>query len=159
MMSLLPTHAFIMFASCYSRYCYCDSCCYHYSYYYCCHWVRWSVVVKLFSNPLISLTSCFWLLCFPSIHSVTTLKMRVIRKLHLVLLYPAEMATHSKMFSFDPNKEQRTSYTERLDFYFETNNFTSAGTKRTILVSGPSTFQLLKSLLQPSTPKERSILN
>ena len=65
------------------------------------------------------------------------------------------MATHSKMFSFDPNKKQWTSYTERLDFYFETNNFTSAGTKRTILVSGPSTFQLLKSLVQPSTPKEK----
>ena len=48
--------------------------------------------------------------------------------------------------------------TERQDFYFEANNVTSAETKRAIFLTVwcPSTFQLLKSLVQPSTPKEKS---
>lgn len=68
--------------------------------------------------------------------------------------YFVEMATHGKMSSFDPNKEQWT----RLDFSFEANNVTSAETKRAIFltVCGPTTFQLLRSLVQPSTPKEKS---
>ena len=49
-------------------------------------------------------------------------------------------------------------HTQRLNFYFEANNVTSAETKRAIFltVCGPSTFQLLKSLVQPNTPKEKS---
>ena len=79
------------------------------------------------------------------IHSVTTLVTRVIWKLHLLLFYSTEMATHDKMSSFDPNKEQWTLYTKRLDFYFETNNITSAETKRAIFLTVciPSTFQLV----------------
>ena len=74
------------------------------------------------------------------------------------IFYSAEMATHGTISSFDPDKEQWTSYAERLDFYFEANNVTSAETKRAIFltVCGPSTFQLLKSLVQPNTPKEKT---
>ena len=43
------------------------------------------------------------------------------------------MATHSNMSSLDPEKKQWTSYAERLDFYFEANNVTSAENKRAIL--------------------------
>ena len=43
------------------------------------------------------------------------------------------MATRGNMSSFDPDNEQWTSYAERLDFYFEANNVTSAETKRAIL--------------------------
>ena len=62
------------------------------------------------------------------------------------------------MSSFDPDKEQWTQYAERQDFYFEANNVTTAETKRAIFltVCGTSTFQVLKSLVQPSTLKEKS---
>ena len=95
------------------------------------------------------------------IHSVTTLAMKVLWKLHLLLFYLTEMATHGKMFSFDPNKEQWISYTKRLDFYFEANNVTSVETKRAMFLTvwGPSTFQLLKSWYNLTPQKKRGILN
>ena len=62
------------------------------------------------------------------------------------------------MSLFDPDKEQWTSYAKRLDFYFEANNVTFAETKRAIflIVCSPSIFQLLKSLVQTNTPKEKT---
>ena len=115
------------------------------------------IIITIVIGSVVSCTNS-WFYNFSPIHSVTTLVMRVIRKLHLLLFYLAEMVTHDKMSSssFDRNKEQRTLYAERLDFYFEANNVTSAETKRAIFltVCGPSTFQLLISLVQPNTSKK-----
>ena len=68
------------------------------------------------------------------------------------------MATHGKMSYFDATKEKWTSYAERLDFYFEANNVTVPEKKRAIFltVCGPSTYDLLKSLLHPNNPKEKT---
>ena len=49
------------------------------------------------------------------------------------------------------------SYTERLGFYFSANDIEDPGKKRSILLTlcGPSTYQLLKSLLQPASPADK----
>ena len=49
-------------------------------------------------------------------------------------------------------------YTKRLGFYFSANDIEDPGKKRSILltVCGPSTYQLLKSLLQPASPADKT---
>ena len=68
------------------------------------------------------------------------------------------MATHGTVDAFDSSKEQWSSYTERLEFYFTANGITDAAKKRAILLCncGPATFTLLKKLIQPSKPGEKS---
>ena len=68
------------------------------------------------------------------------------------------MATHGKIATFNTTVESWTSYCERLHFYFDANDIVDLGKKRSILltVCGPSTYQLLKSLVQPRTPMEKT---
>ena len=68
------------------------------------------------------------------------------------------MATHGKIATFNSTVESWTSYCERLHFYFDANDIVDSGKKRSILltVCGPSTYQLLKSLVQPCTPMEKT---
>ena len=51
------------------------------------------------------------------------------------------------------------SYTEQLDFYFLVNGVTDDQTKKAILLSNVSTetYQLLKDLLVPATPKDADV--
>ena len=50
------------------------------------------------------------------------------------------------------------SYCERLHFYFNANDIVDRGKKRSIWLTfcGPLTYQLLKSLVQPRTPMEKT---
>ena len=68
------------------------------------------------------------------------------------------MATHGKLAEFDPSLEAWTSYAERLEFYFTANDITEAVKKRAILITAlsPSTFELLRSLIQPAKPMEKT---
>lgn len=70
------------------------------------------------------------------------------------------MATsrHGDIGSFDPASEEWTSYIERLEQYCEMNEFTTATKKRAALLSccGPSTFALIKSLVAPDKPSEKT---
>ena len=68
------------------------------------------------------------------------------------------MATHGKIATFNSTVESWTSYCERLHFYFDANDIVDSGKKRSILltVCGPSTYQLLKNLVQPRTPMEKT---
>ena len=51
------------------------------------------------------------------------------------------------------------AYTEQLDFYFLANGVTDDQTKKAILLSNVSTetYQLLKDLLVPATPKDSEV--
>ena len=62
------------------------------------------------------------------------------------------MATHGSLFPFDLSKDDWTSYVLRLKYYFEANNVTEAGKKKSILlaVCGPATFHRISSLLTPT---------
>ena len=68
------------------------------------------------------------------------------------------MATHVKIATFNSTVKSWMSYYERLHFYFDANEIVDPGKKLWILltVSGPSTCQLLKSLVQPHTPMEKT---
>ena len=68
------------------------------------------------------------------------------------------MATHRKIATFNSTIESWTSYCERLHFYFDANDIVDLGKKCSTLltVCGPSTYQLLKSLVQPRTPMEKT---
>ena len=68
------------------------------------------------------------------------------------------MATHRKIATFNSTVESWTSYCERLHCYFDANDIVDPGKKRSILltVCGPSTYQLLKNLVQPRTPMDNT---
>ena len=68
------------------------------------------------------------------------------------------MSVHRKISQFIPSQETWSSYTERLEYYFIANDVQDPAKKKAILltVCGPSTFQLLKNLLQPNTPESKS---
>ena len=57
--------------------------------------------------------------------------------------------THGSVKAFDLNKEDWTSYAERLGHYFIANDVTAGAKKREILLSkcGLSTYKLLRSLV------------
>ena len=60
--------------------------------------------------------------------------------------------------SFDADAESWTSYTERLSSYFVANGIADAAKKRAILLTacGPTTYQLMRDLLAPTLPSEKS---
>ena len=61
------------------------------------------------------------------------------------------MAMHGSVGEFDPAKEDWSTYSARLGFYFQANGVTEADRKRAILLScsGPETFRLARSLASP----------
>ena len=65
---------------------------------------------------------------------------------------------HGKISKIISSQETWLSYTERLEYYFITNDIQDRAKKKAILltVSGRSTLQLLKNLLQPNTPESKS---
>ena len=60
--------------------------------------------------------------------------------------------------SFNSTVEDWTGYTERIGHYFLANGITDATKKRSILLTacGPTTYQLIKDLLSPVNPTEKS---
>ena len=59
------------------------------------------------------------------------------------------MATHGSVVQFDPQKEEWTSYVERLNYYLITNQVTENAKKCAILMSGcgPITYKTIRSLV------------
>ena len=70
------------------------------------------------------------------------------------------MAVQGKNSYFNSNEETWLSYTERLGYYFAANDMHGDNKKKAILITvcGPSTFDLLKSLLQPQTTNYKKSL-
>ena len=67
-------------------------------------------------------------------------------------------AIHGSIGHFDSSTEDWISYSERLEQYFIANDVKEGNKKRAILLSncGPQTYQLLKSLLTPAKPTDKS---
>ena len=68
------------------------------------------------------------------------------------------MARHGSIREFDTDKEDWTSYTERLQQYFTANEVTDAAKQRAVLLSicGPATYQLIRNLVAPDKPTSKS---
>ena len=68
------------------------------------------------------------------------------------------MASHGTLSDFDSDREDWTSYTERLEQYFEANDVVSAVKQRAILLSicGVSTYLLIRDLVAPTKPISKS---
>ena len=68
------------------------------------------------------------------------------------------MALHGSVGEFDPVKEEWSTYSSRLDYYFEANGVEDPERKRAILlsVSGVETFKLVTNLTSPNSPKDYS---
>ena len=68
------------------------------------------------------------------------------------------MASHGTLSDFYSDREDWTSYTERLEQYFEANDVVSAVKQRGILLSicGASTYQLIRDLVAPAKPISKS---
>ena len=68
------------------------------------------------------------------------------------------MASHGTLSDFDSDREDWTSYIERLEQYFEANDVVSAVKQRAILLSicGASTYQLIRDLVAPAKPISKS---
>ena len=68
------------------------------------------------------------------------------------------MTSHGKLPEFDPAVEPWSSYVERLEFYFVANDIVENTKKRAILLTAcsPSTFELLRSLVQPHKPSDKT---
>ena len=59
---------------------------------------------------------------------------------------------------FDPAKEEWPQYVERLGHFFEANEIEDEGKKRSIFctVVGPTVFKLIRNLVSPAKPGEKS---
>ena len=68
------------------------------------------------------------------------------------------MALPGSIGEFDDDRETWKSYTEHLTQYFTANNVKSADKQRAIFLSvcGPTTYQLIRNILAPVKPTERS---
>ena len=68
------------------------------------------------------------------------------------------MATHGKIGEFNSQREDWMAYSERLEEYFIANDIESADKKKAILLSvvGAETYQLIRSLVAPAKPKEKT---
>ena len=63
------------------------------------------------------------------------------------------------MGEFDASKEDWTSYTERLQQYFAANDIPEEKQRAVLLSScGPQTYNLLKSVLAPEKPTDKSFV-
>lgn len=68
------------------------------------------------------------------------------------------MASHGRIGEFNPQREDWTSYIERLKEYFIANDLEEATKQKAILLSvvGAETYQLMRSLTAPKKPTEKS---
>ena len=68
------------------------------------------------------------------------------------------MATHGQFGEFNPQREDWTSYTERLQEYFIANGLEDAAKKKAVLLSivGAEMYQLMRNLTAPAKPTEKS---
>ena len=68
------------------------------------------------------------------------------------------MANHGTVGEFQAAQEDWLAYVERLQQYFTANDVDSADKQRAILLSsvGASTYRLIRNLLAPAKPTERT---
>jgi len=73
----------------------------------------------------------------------------------------AIMVTHGNIEEFEYQKEDWTAYSEQLAEYFTMNDVEEAPKQQAILLSmvGASTYQLIRNLVAPQKPMEKSFDN
>ena len=70
---------------------------------------------------------------------------------------PAMAATIGSLEPFDNGRESWTEYVERMEFFFVANDIQEAKKKAVLLsVVGAKTFKLIKTLLAPQKPSDKS---
>ena len=72
---------------------------------------------------------------------------------------PCRMAvSHGSLGSFDKNNEQWPMYCERVDLYLAANNIVNGDQRCAVLLSvcGPATYQLIRSLVAPGKPTDKT---
>ena len=71
------------------------------------------------------------------------------------------IATIGRIQEFDSSKEEWPQYVERLGHFFTANGITTADRKKAVLLTviGPTTYQLLRSLIAPDKPGNQSYAN
>ena len=71
------------------------------------------------------------------------------------------MANHRNVGEYDPQKEDWTSYSERLQEYFTVNDVDVAPKKSAILLSvvRASFYQLVRNMVAPAKPTEKAFSN
>ena len=69
-----------------------------------------------------------------------------------------EMPTYGKIGEYEPDSEDWSQYVERLENFLVANNITSAEKKQAtfLAVIGPSAYRILRSLVAPEKPNEKS---
>ena len=67
-------------------------------------------------------------------------------------------AAFGRIGEFEPEKEDWTSYVERLGHFFHANGIDDDDKKRSVFLSviGPGAYKLLRSLLSPEKPGDKS---
>ena len=70
----------------------------------------------------------------------------------------AAMAVYGKINEYEPTNEDWSQYAERLGHYFAANEIESGEKKRAVLLTvvGAATYKLLRSLVAPAKPGEKS---
>ncbi len=69
------------------------------------------------------------------------------------------MASIGRLDDFNPDTEEWTQYVERMKFYFIANDITSAAKQKAtfLVVMGPSTYKLLRSLIAPAKAEDKPL--
>ena len=67
-------------------------------------------------------------------------------------------ATYGKIEEFDSLREDWPQYVERLGFFFDANGIDDAEKRRAVLLTvvGAATYKVLRSLVSPAKPGEKS---
>ena len=70
----------------------------------------------------------------------------------------ATVALYGQVSTFDPETDDWTQYVERLNYYFVANGIDDVTKKRAILLSvvGASTYRLIRNLVAPGKPDEKT---
>ena len=70
----------------------------------------------------------------------------------------ATVALYGQVSTFDPETDDWTQYVERLNYYFVANGIDDATKRRAILLSvvGASTYRLIRNLVAPAKPDEKT---
>ena len=68
------------------------------------------------------------------------------------------VVSHGSLGAFNKNNEQWSMYCERVDLYLAANNIDNGDQRRAVLlnVCGPATYQLIRSLVAPEKPTDKT---
>ena len=95
------------------------------------------------------------IVCMPFSSQISRILQRI---LHLVMRLGilSAMATFGALTDFEPENEKVSAYLEHIELYFAANDITERRIPIFLSVIGAKTYSLLRDLLAPMNPKEKS---